>query len=249
MKSRLFILSAILITAFSIPVFADDKTYIADFETWAPFRIADSSSPGGFKGLDIEILNEISEKLNIKIQVRRSPWARSLENIKTGNSDIITGVAYTDERAEFIDYIEPSYYSVNPVFYVQKGKGHLIKNYNDLYSYSIGYSIKSAYFEPFNSDRKLKKVELSTEAQLIRMLVLGRVDVIIGTNPNLAYDLLQSGNSSKAEPVFYTPPKKTRLYIGLSKKSQLKGRKKEIEKVLKDMIKNKKIKKIMTEYR
>jgi len=164
MKSRLFILSAILITAFSIPVFADDKTYIADFETWAPFRIADSSSPGGFKGLDIEILNEISEKLNIKIQVRRSPWARSLENIKTGNSDIITGVAYTDERAEFIDYIEPSYYSVNPVFYVQKGKGHLIKNYNDLYSYSIGYSIKSAYFEPFNSDRKLKKVELSTEA-------------------------------------------------------------------------------------
>ncbi len=248
MRFRLM-LSALLITSALIPVYSNDKTFIADFETWAPFRIADSSAPSGFKGLDIEILNEISEKLNIKIQVRRSPWARSLENIKSGESDIITGVAHTDERAEFIDYIEPSYYSVTPVFYVHKGKGHLIKNYNDLYAYSIGYSIKSAYFEPFNSDRKLNKVELSTEAQLIRMLILGRVDVIIGTNPNLAYDLLQAGESSKVEPVFYTPPKETKLYIGLSKKSKLITRKKEIENVLNGMIKNDRIKKIMTIYR
>jgi polar amino acid transport system substrate-binding protein len=249
MNLRLSLLSAILIAAFSISVFADERTYIADFETWTPFRIEDNSAPYGFKGLDIEILDEISKKLNIKIQVRRSPWARSLENIKTGESDIITGVAYTDERAEFIDYVEPSYYSVNPVFYVQKGKGHLIKNYSDLNSYSIGYSIKSAYFEPFNSDRKLKKVELSTEAQLIKMLVLGRVDVIIGTNPNLAYDLLQSGNSLKVEPVYYAPPKTTKLYIGLSKKSPLTTRKKDIEKVINNMLIENRIKKIMTNYR
>jgi polar amino acid transport system substrate-binding protein len=248
MKFRL-LLTAILFTSTLIPVYANDETYIADFETWAPFRIADSSVPNGFKGLDIEILNEISEKLNIKIQIRRSPWARSLENIKSGESDIITGVAYTDERATFIDYIEPSYYSVTPVFYVQKGKGHLIKNYNDLYSYSIGYSIKSAYFEPFNSDKKLNKVEVSTEAQLIRMLVLGRVDVIIGTNPNLAYDLLQTGDNLKAEPVYYAPPKETKLYIGLSKKSKLITRKKEIESVLNGLLQNNRIKKIMTIYR
>ena len=249
MKLRLFLLSVILTVASGISVFADDNIYIADFETWAPFRIADSSSTSGFKGLDIEILNELSERLKIKIQVRRSPWARSLENIKTGESDIITGVAHTDERAEFIHYIEPSYYYVTPVFYVQKGKGNLIKNYNDLYSYSIGYSIKSAYFEPFNSDTKLNKVEISTEAQLIRMLVLGRVDVIIGTNPNLAYDLLQARESSKVEPVLYTPPKTTKLYIGVSKKSKLITRRKEIEKVLKDMIKSNRIKKIMANYR
>jgi len=249
MKFILFLLSAMLAVTSGISAFADDKTYIADFETWVPFRIADSSSASGFKGLDIEILNELSEKLKIKIQVRRSPWARSLENIKTGESDIITGVAYTDERAEYIDYVEPSYYSVNPVFYVQKGKGHLIKKYSDLYSCSIGYSIKSAYFEPFNSDSKLNKVELSTETQLIKMLVLGRVDVIIGTNPNLAYDLLQSGNSLKVEPVYYIPPKTTKLYIGLSKKSPLTARKKDIEKVINDMLRENRIKKIMTNYR
>lgn len=248
MKFRL-LLTAILFTSTLITVYANDKTYIADFEAWAPFRIVDSSTPSGFKGLDIEILNELSDKLKIRIQVRRSPWARSLENIKTGESDIITGVAHTDERAEFIHYIEPSYYYVTPVFYVQKGKGNLIKNYNDLYSYSIGYSIKSAYFEPFNSDTKLNKVEISTEAQLIRMLVLGRVDVIIGTNPNLAYDLLQTGVSASVEPVLYTPPKVTKLYLGLSKKSQLKTRKIEIEKVIKDMLTNNRIKKIMTNYR
>lgn len=249
MKFRLLLISAILAFVSGISAFADDNIYIADFETWAPFRIADNSSTGGFKGLDIEILNELSAKLKIKIQIRRSPWARSLENIKAGESDIITGVAYTDERAEFIDYIKPSYYSVTPVFYVQKGKGNLIKNYKDLYSYSIGYSIKSAYFEPFNSDSKLNKVEISTEAQLIRMLVLNRVDVIIGTNPNLAYDLLQAGESPKVEPVLYTPPKTTKLYIGLSKKSKLITRRNEIENVIKEMIRSNRIKKIMANYR
>lgn len=226
-----------------------EKIYMVDFEKWPPFRIEDNGSPHGFKGLDIEILNEISKKLKIQIQIKRSPWARSLANLKSGDSDIITGVAYTEERAEYINYAEPSYYSVSPVFYVQKGRGHLIKNYNDLYSYSIGQSIKSAYFEPFNSDQKLKKVELSSETQLIKMLLLGRVDVIIGTNPNLSYDLMEEKAGSKVEQVFYKPDKGTKLYIGISKKSPLSLRINEIEKVISDMVTENRINKIMTKYR
>jgi polar amino acid transport system substrate-binding protein len=226
----------------------NEEVYTVDFEKWPPFRIEDKEIPEGFKGLDIEILNELSKKLNIKIQIKRSPWARSLANLKSGDSDIITGVAYTDERAEYINYAEPSYYSVNPVFYVKKGRGRLIKNYNDLYSYSIGYSIKSAYFEPFNSDTKLKKIELSSETHLIKMLMLGRVDAIIGTEPNISYDLIKSGNKSKVEPVLYKPDKKTKLFIGVSKKSPLASRMKEIEKVINDMLNEKKIERLMKKY-
>jgi len=221
---------------------------MADFEKWPPFRIEDKNSPHGFTGLDIEILNELSKKLNIKIQIKRSPWARSLANIKSGDSDIITGVAYTGERAEYINYAGPSYYSVNPVFYVKKGRGHLIKNYNDLYSYSIGHSIKSAYFEPFNSDTKLKKVELSSETHLIKMLMLGRVDAIIGTDPNISYDLVKSGSKAKTERTLYKPDIKTELFIGISKKSPLSLRINEIEKVIKEMLNDKKIDKLMKKY-
>ena len=250
MKILLTTLSLIiLILAPSPQIYAgDEKIYTVDFEKWAPFRIEDKESPRGFKGLDIEILNEISKKLNIKIQIKRSPWARSLANLKSGDSDIITGVAYTEERAEYINYAEPSYYSVNPVFYVKKGRGHLIKNYSDLYSYSIGHSIKSAYFEPFNSDTKLKKVELSSETHLIKMLMLGRVDAIIGTEPNISYDLIKSGLRNKAERAFYKPDKQTKLYIGISKKSPLSSRMKEIEMVIKDMLNDKKIDKLMKRY-
>jgi len=226
----------------------NEKVYMVDFEKWPPFRIEDPGSHYGFKGLDIEILKEISKKLNIKIQIKRSPWARSLANVKSGDSDIITGVAYTEERAEYINYVEPSYYSVSPVFYVRKGNGNLIKKYDDLYSYSIGHSIKSAYFEPFNSDTRLKKVELTSETQLIKMLTIGRIDAIIGTDPNLSYDLIKSGNRSKVEPALYKPEQKTKLYIGISKKSPLSSRMKEIEKVIREMLDEKKIDRLMRKY-
>jgi len=248
-KIKLIVLVILIIIPLQYSPAENDKIYTADFEKWPPFRIEDESSKYGFKGLDIEILNEISKKLNIKIQIIRSPWARSLANIKSGESDIITGLAYTEERAEFINYAEPSYYSVTPVFYVKKGNAGKIKSYNDLYSYSVGHSIKSAYFEPFNSDSKLNKVELSNETQLIKMLVLGRVDAIIGTDPNLSYDLLKANVRSKVEPAAYKPDKITKLYIGISKKSPLSSRMKEIESVITDMINKNRINKLMTKYK
>lgn len=225
------------------------RIYLADFEQWPPFRIEDKNSPYGFKGLDVDILNEISERLNIKIAIKRSPWARSLENVRTGDSDIITGVAYTRERAEYIHYVQPSYYYVNPVFYVKKGRGKLIKTYNDLYGYSIAISRGSAYFEPFNSDSKINKVELSTELQLIKMLDLGRVDVIIGTDPNILYDIQRTGTKDRFEQTIYVPDQKTRLYIGISKKSPLASRISEIEAVIQYLINEKKINQLMKKYR
>lgn len=87
-------------------------------------------------------------------------------------------------------------------------------------------------------------MEISTEAQLIRMLVLGRVDVIIGTNPNLAYDLSGRGKPEGGAGIIHSPENNKALYRGV-KKIKADNKKKEIEKVLKDMIKSNRIKKIM----
>jgi polar amino acid transport system substrate-binding protein len=80
----------------------------------------------------------------LKNIVQRHPFARALEMIKTEKADLITGVAYTDKRAGFISYIPTSYYAVSLVFYTQKGRGHLVKTYDDLYKFKIGYSLHLA---------------------------------------------------------------------------------------------------------
>jgi polar amino acid transport system substrate-binding protein len=192
-------------------------------ETWPPFRIADEKSRGSFSGIDIDLIRRIEARLGIQIEIQHHPWARSLEMLRNGQVDMITGVAYSEERAEYLAYVPTSYASVQPVFYVRKGNAGQVRTYDDLYGKSIGQSIHSLYFEPYNSDPRLTKVDLSTEPQIIRMLSLGRLDLAIGTDPNIAWDIAQLGLRDSLEHTSYTPPVKTELFIAFSRKSKVLG--------------------------
>ena len=225
-----------------------DGKLVAVTEVWPPFRIASTDSEHGFTGIDVDILEGIEKHLNLDIEIQRHPFARALEMIKVGDADLITGVAHTDKRAEFISYVPTSYYTVRPVFYTQKGRGHLVKKYDDLYKFKVGYSLHSAYFEPFDSDVKLQKLGISTEEQLIKMVALGRIDLIIGTNPNLAYDVKKYGFKDKVERTHYTPPQKTPVYIGLSKIINNKLLQQRIDDYLKKIINNGELEQILQKY-
>ncbi len=189
-------------------------------EQWPPFRINDEKSPSGFRGIDIDIVKKLADILGITIEIQRHPWARALEMMRNGQADMVTGAARTVEREIFMHYVPVSYYAVRPVFYTQQGKGRFIRSYQDLYGKTIGYSLNSAYFEPFNSDSKLNKVGLSTETQLLQVLALKRLDLIIGTEPNISYDRARLGYLDVLEPTAYQPPDKTELFITLSRKSK-----------------------------
>jgi polar amino acid transport system substrate-binding protein len=218
-------------------------------ENWPPFRISDDSSPYGFRGIDIDIAIKLSEALGINIEIQQHPWARALEQIRSGQADMITGVALTKEREGFMYYISINYCSVQPVFYTRKGKGSLIRSYNNLYGTSVGYSINSVYFEPFDSDSKIKKTGFSSEDQLLQVLSLGRIDVIIGTDPNISYEIGRLGYRDVLEPTAYQPSEKTELFIAISRKSPSISRAKEIEQALRSLMDDGVIDKIISRYR
>lgn len=219
-EHRFLILSclAILLCNFPAAAFSSEEKIIAVTEVWPPFRIDTPDAEYGLTGIDVDLLKKLENEYGLEIEIQRHPFARCLQMIKTGEADVVTGIAHTEERAEYIHYVPTSYYSVGPVFYTQKGRGNLIKNYNDLYKFKVGYSLHSAYFEPFNSDTKIPKVGVSTEKQLVNMMVLGRLDTIIGTNPNLAYDIKKYGVSDKVEQTQYLPEQQTAIFFGLSRK-------------------------------
>lgn len=188
-------------------------------EEWPPYRIPDDDGPAGFGGIDMDLLAYLEGELGVVFRVERHPFARALEMIRTGQGHVITGIARTDERAEYIAYVPTSYSEVRPVFYTQRGRGKEIRTYDDLYGLSVGYSLNSAYFEPFNSDTRLTKVGVSTERQLLQMVALGRLDVTIGTDPNISYDASRYGLSDRVEPTMFVPEPSTPLYLGLSPRS------------------------------
>lgn len=191
----------------------------------------------------------MAEELDLEIEVQRHPFARALEMIRDGSADMITGVAYTKKRNAFILFVPTPYGTVGPIFYTQKGRGYQVQNYADLAGLKIGYSINSAYFEPFNSDKTLHKIGISTEEQLIRMVALNRLDVTIGTNPNLPYDVNRLNLKDKVEQCHYVPEQQINLYIGLSRKKHDKMLQGRIDAFIRQMLESGEIQKIMTTYR
>lgn len=228
---------------------ADNGRLIMVTEEWPPFRINDQQSPSGFRGIDIDIVEKLSAELGVAIEIQRHPWARALEMMRNGQADMVTGAARTAEREEFMHYIPVSYCAVRPVFYARKGQGQHIRSYQDLYGRKIGYSLNSAYFEPFNSDARLDKVGLSTEQQLLQVLALNRLDLVIGTDPNISYDTARLGYSEKIEQAAYVPPDKTELFITLSRKSPAMALAPKIEQALRRLVDQGAIEEIQERYR
>lgn len=227
MGAAVFLLFAANAAAFEIRVVT---------EIWPPFRIGNPERPETITGIDMALLDEIVPRLGLTYRVERLPWARCLEFMRSGRADLITGLAHTPERAKFIRYSAIPYHAVSPAFYVQKGRGDQIQTYLDLQPHSIGYSLKSAYFEPFDSDESLRKVGVSTEKQLIRMLSLGRLDIVVGTNANVEYDIGVMGLRNRIERTAYQPARHTDLYVGVSRKSPLMSRAGEIDRILRNIV-------------
>lgn len=206
-------------------------------EEWPPFRINDPGRESGFRGIDIDVVAVMEERLGVKIRIERHPWARALEMMRSGQVDLLSGVARTAEREAFMHYVGTSYCAVRPRFFTTAGRGKEIAIYEHLRGKTIGYSLHSAYFEPFDSDLDLDKKGLSTETQLLQALALKRLDLIIGTEPNLSYDIARLGLAGAVEPTSYQPTRQTDLFFAFSRKSpqlDLAGR---VEEVLAGLVK------------
>lgn len=59
---------------------------------------------GQVKGFYVDALNELAEQENLRIEYVYGSWATGLQRIQSGEVDVLTSVAYTDERSRFLDY-------------------------------------------------------------------------------------------------------------------------------------------------
>jgi len=62
---------------------------------------------GEIVGASVELMKLIFADLNISIETRVQPWARSLKELERGSIDAILTIFYTHERAKFIEYTNP----------------------------------------------------------------------------------------------------------------------------------------------
>lgn len=232
-----------------MPLFGQEQTYKLVSEIWPPFRIKKSESPCSGCGIDMDLLLELEMRMDIHFDITFCPWSRALEKLKTGQADIIAGIAYTEERNQFAFYVHPSYAAVKPVFYTKSKNGSDVQSYSDLTGKTIGLSRDSAYFDPFNSDSSLNKVYLKTEKNILDMLAIGRIDLAVGTNPNMAFDVARYGYRDRLEPTDYQPENPTNLFLAISRKSRLLGMAGLFEETLNEMLADGTMDEILNKYK
>lgn len=214
-------------------------------DVWEPFRI---KKRGKLIGIDIDIIKLMEQKLDQKISVIAKPWARCLKDMEKGSADLMIGLAYTDERAKYIDYIMIPYYEVSTAFFAKEDINN-IETYKDLYTKKVGFVNGSSYFAPFDNDEMINKVALPRETMLITMLLKGNIDLLVGTEIQVEYELKEKGLSDIINPVKYKPGNYTKLYIGISKKSDLSKRKNEIEAIIKEIVESGIVNSIVGKYK
>jgi polar amino acid transport system substrate-binding protein len=241
---RLLVLFLLLIGQVS-STWSQEKMVVAT-DSWPPFRI----SAGGdhFVGLDIDILQELSQRTGIVFEIRRYPWSRALMEMQNGSVDLMTGLAFSKERAQFIDYLSPSYYACHPAFYGLFGVADTVKSYADLGRWSIGFVRGSRYFDSFDDDQKLHKKRFVTEEQLMNVALLGRVDLFIGTDCQVDHDLKRRGLSNQLKKSPFRPDHTIKLFIGISQRSTKLLLKRQIEQTLQKMLDDGTVRRLSSAY-
>jgi len=239
--SRRFIsgwgLLALLLMCITTPLQAK-KMLFAAMDDWPPFIIDTNSisSDSGFDGIDRELLQELSTRTGIDIYLLRYPFVRALQDMQGGRVDLLTSLAKTPARSRYIGYLSTSYYQCRPAFYALPAMAQQVRSYADLRGKKIGYVRGSAYFEPFDSDRRLNKNAVMNESQLPGKLLKQRNQLFIGTDCQVDYSLHEMGLSKQIVRTAYQPDQHIDLYIGYSKAAGIEKEVALLDKALAEMV-------------
>lgn len=233
----------------ALPSFPEKTSLRVVCDVWVPYRIASATAPDVWSGIDFDLLRELARRLDFELVIMHIPWARSLGMIASGDADLMTGVAWSEERSKRMTYVPTSYSSVKPVLFAPANRGVTVRAYEDLAGKKIGQTANSVYFEPYNSDTSLDKVFLIDETAVLRMLTLGRLDVVVGTEPNISWDLARLGLRERVEPTVWQPDDKTPLYVVVSPRSDAAGLAGKIDSCIREILSDGTMQKIMDAYK
>jgi polar amino acid transport system substrate-binding protein len=177
-------------------------------------------------GIDVEIVQEIARRMDMRVEYLKCTWARCLELMKTGEADLLSSAYKKPDREAYLLYFSQPFLERLPIaFYFLKGKNYSVSAYEDIYQFgSIGVLNGASYFERFDQDTRAKKFEVTSQDQLFPMLLAGRLEAIAGYVPTENFRIAVGGYRDQIERSAFEYQEQALVYMALSKKSPLAAR-------------------------
>lgn len=200
-------------------------------------------------GVDPEIVKKIAAEMGITVEVVQAPLARCLAMLKAGEADLVTSIAPDPDREGYMAFVPTVYKGENrKVFYLNKSDNLAIAKLEDLHPLTVGVKRAASYFEPFDSDKSIKKEEVSDDETGLKMLVAKRFKAFIANEPTGDYLVKKLGLGKDVVKAKYMYVQPASGQMGLSKKSALSPRLAEFDRILKRMVESGEIAKIIKKY-
>ena len=185
-----------------------------------PF-ILEQQEPHRPFGVSVEVLDSISQRSDIKFEIKLMPWPRALRMVKLGMADGLIGPYKSPERMEYMDYSEQSFYTDSMVllrlstgrFDPADWSGDLSELYGKKVIVMRGWEYSEAFSE---AKPNMQLIEVSSVPQALRMLQKKRAEYLVLNKRNALRDMIDLG--LEREVAILEPPLSTKTgFFGFSK--------------------------------
>ena len=189
-------------------------------------------------GENIEIAKVLAESLNLEPIFIHCPFARCLAMVKNGHADMIFGLRRFPEREINLTFISPpyviQYYPLR--FFTLKSANKSITKFSDLQNLTVGTLRGATYFDQFDKNTQIKKIEVTTREQLVNMLLKNRFDTFLDREESIEPLLSQEEYNKKFSLAKFQYDKADATYIAISKLSRINNFTKELKQQLTKLI-------------
>lgn len=213
------ILLLVLLYLMTASAKATPVLFQADFRHRPPeMTVADHQ----VKGPLIDILDMAAERIGAEVQWRQAPFPRSLQELRTGQVDLVPRTIHTADREKNIAFLGPiGAQQKDILFLVAKGQADRIRRYEDLQGLRIGVKRATSYFARFNDDNSLNKLESLDDRNMSRMFASGRFDTMVILDRTAIEAALRDIGVTEYDYAHYRYRQTLGNYYGMSRKSPL----------------------------
>ncbi|WP_314645835.1 transporter substrate-binding domain-containing protein [uncultured Microbacterium sp.] len=161
---------------------------------YPPFEVEDPSTDSGYSGFDIDLLDAIAKKLDLKLAVQDVGFdaLQSGTTLVAGTCDLgASAMTITDERKANIDFSEPYYDSLQSLL-VRTDSG--IESIDDLDGKNVGVQ-QGTTGESYASENATgaELVQYPSDGELWPAMQAGQIDAILQDQPvNLEHEKADS---------------------------------------------------------
>ncbi|MDX1634593.1 MAG: transporter substrate-binding domain-containing protein [Marinobacter sp.] len=145
-------------------------------EAWPPLVEQQNGSPAGVLW---QTASEALACLGITAKLDFVPWKRALSQVRQGQKDAILGIGYTPERSRSFQFPAEPLYNSETVAFHAADRDLDIDNVQSLAGLQVGVSAGYSYSQQIREADFFERVRVPDIASGLRMVRLGRVDVLL----------------------------------------------------------------------